>query len=699
MTLEALPPVSLTALPYSPSAFAYHRRRTHAVMVGDVGVGGDNPIRVQSMTTTRTQDVEGTAAQAERLVRAGCEIVRITAPTVQDAKAIGAVRTLLRSRGIGVPLVADIHFSPAAAMEAANHVEKVRINPGNFADSRQFAVREYTDTEYEAELERIEERFTPLVLKCKSLGIAMRVGTNHGSLSDRIMNRFGDTPLGMVESALEFLRICQKNGYPDVILSMKASNPKVMIQAYRLLVARMDEIGMTFPLHLGVTEAGNHEDGRIKSAVGIGSLLDDGLGDTIRVSLTEDPEAEIPVAERLAAPYQAAPERRFINLGSLPDPPETRDPYTFVRRLAAEAGAGAWTVGGRETVRVLQALAAEQPGVAERAVAIATAARPGAPAPDAVELPGDTAEQRVELRATAERLAQAAPEVGLAVRLTPTADDPGDAVAGAQVVHWVSADAAPADGLLAAVASQERALILETGVDGETVDVAVDRLLAWTRQAQAAGVANPSLALAAADASTTIRAYRLLAARLHQAGLACPLHLVAPATDSPYERLLRSSVALGSLLCDGFGDSVEVRGDDRSSIRLAFNVLQASGARISKTEYVACPSCGRTLFDLQPVTDRIKTVTGHLTGVKIAIMGCIVNGPGEMADADFGYVGGAPGKVNLYVGKECVEKNVPQAEADDRLIALLKSHGVWTEPEESGVRRQESGDGGDHRGT
>jgi (E)-4-hydroxy-3-methylbut-2-enyl-diphosphate synthase len=648
-------------------------------MVGDVGVGGDNPIRVQSMTTTRTQDVEATVAQAERLVRAGCEIVRITAPTVQDAKAIGEIRKQLRARGVLVPLVADIHFSPAAAMEAANHVEKVRINPGNFADSRQFAVREYTDNEYEGELERIEARFTPLVLKCKSLGIAMRVGTNHGSLSDRIMNRFGDTPLGMVESALEFLRICQKNGYPDVILSMKASNPKVMIQAYRLLVARMDEIGMTFPLHLGVTEAGNDEDGRIKSAVGIGSLLDDGLGDTIRVSLTEEPEAEIPVAERLAAPYQDTPERRYISLPT--DPRETRDPYAFVRRLASESASGAWKVGGRETVRVLHAVGTEAPGLADRAVAIATAARPGAPAPDVVELPGDTEEQRTELRAVAERLAQEAPEAGLAVRLTPAADHPGEAVASAQVVHWVSSDAAPSAGLLAGVASLERALILETRVEGPTVDAAVDRLLDWTQHARVAGIENPSLALASPDASTTIRAYRLLAAGLHQAGLACPLHLISPTTDNPYERLLRSSVALGGLLCDGFGDSVEVRGDDRSSIRLAFNVLQASGARISKTEYVACPSCGRTLFDLQPVTDRIKTVTGHLTGVKIAIMGCIVNGPGEMADADFGYVGGAPGKVNLYVGKECVEKNVPQAEADDRLIALLKSHGVWREAE------------------
>jgi (E)-4-hydroxy-3-methylbut-2-enyl-diphosphate synthase len=686
MTLEALPLLSPTALPYCPSAFGYRRRRTHVVMVGDVGIGGTNPIRVQSMTTTRTQDVDATTAQAERLVRAGCEIVRITAPTVQDARAIGEIRRRLRARGIAVPLVADIHFSPAAALEAASHVEKVRINPGNFADSRQFAVREYTDREYEAELARIEERFTPLVEKCKSLGIAMRVGTNHGSLSDRIMNRFGDTPLGMVESALEFLRICQKNGYQDVVLSMKASNPKVMIQAYRLLVARMDEIGMTFPLHLGVTEAGNDEDGRIKSAVGIGSLLDDGLGDTIRVSLTEEPEAEIPVAVRLAAPYQAAPERRFVER---PDPREPRDPYTFARRLVPKtdaAGAGSWSVGGHETIRVLQAIPsapsrAEPSAVAERAAALATAARPGAPPPDAIELPADSSAERAVIHALVDRLVTEAPAVAVVARLTPSADRPADAVAAAQVVHWISPDAPPPADLLDAVAAHGRALILETSSDGPTLDAADDRLLAWARPAVAAGVATPALAVACADASATIRAYRLLAARLDAERLACPLHLVAPATESPYDRLLRSSVALGSLLCDGIGDSVEVRaGDERPAVRLAFNVLQASGARISKTEYVACPSCGRTLFDLQPVTDRIKQVTGHLTDVKIAIMGCIVNGPGEMADADFGYVGGAPGRVNLYVGKECVEKNVPQAEADDRLIALLRSHGRWQDP-------------------
>ena len=374
-------PLTLDRLPYCPDAFAYRRRPTRVVMVGDVGVGGTNPIRVQSMTTTRTQDVDATVAQAERLVRAGCEIVRITAPTVQDARAIGKIREQLRARGVRVPLVADIHFSPAAALEAADHADKVRVNPGNYADSRVFAVREYTDAEYARELERIEERFTPLVRKCIARGIAMRIGTNHGSLSDRIMNRFGDTPLGMVESALEFLRIAERNGYRDIILSMKASNPKVMIQAYRLLVARMDQLGMDYPLHLGVTEAGNDEDGRIKSAVGIGALLDDGLGDTIRVSLTEEPEAEIPVASRLAAPYNGREPRVYAAPA-----PERRDPYSFARRVSSALRVGPLALGASNTVRVLRCSA---PGVGddvERGLALAKGAVPGTPPPDIVQL-------------------------------------------------------------------------------------------------------------------------------------------------------------------------------------------------------------------------------------------------------------------------------------------------------------------------
>jgi (E)-4-hydroxy-3-methylbut-2-enyl-diphosphate synthase len=681
MSIQLAQSLPLARLPYSPDAFAYRRRPTRVVMVGDVGVGGDHPIRVQSMTTTRTQDVEATVAQAERLVQAGCEIVRITAPTAQDARALGEIRARLHARGVRVPLVADIHFSPAAALEAAEHVEKVRINPGNYADSRTFAVREYTDAEYERELERIEQRFSPLVRKCKERGIAMRVGTNHGSLSDRIMNRFGDTPLGMVESALEFLRICERNGYRDVILSMKASNPKVMIQAYRLLAARMDAIGMDYPLHLGVTEAGNDEDGRIKSAVGIGSLLDDGLGDTIRVSLTEEPEAEIPVARRLAAPYQHREPRIYV---AAPTAPDLRDPYAYARRLTAERQLGPAAIGGRATIRVIREPSGGGRDASAAALDLATAATANTPPPDVVELAPGSPDDLEALPDLARRLAERSPATALSARLTPETPDAARCAEHAHLVRWVSGDAGPPVGVLEAARTHGRPLLLETTIEGDEVGRAVDRLIDWARAAVDRGLPEPILALAAADASAAIRAYRLLAARLDAGGLPCPLHLVAPAEANPYERLLRASVALGSLLCDGIGDSVEVRGgDDRSAVRLAFNVLQASGARISKTEFVACPSCGRTLFDLQPTTDRIKRRTGHLKGVKIAIMGCIVNGPGEMADADFGYVGGAPGRVNLYVGKECVERNVPQEEADDRLIELIRSHGRWTDPPEA----------------
>jgi (E)-4-hydroxy-3-methylbut-2-enyl-diphosphate synthase len=541
----------IAASSYCASRFAYARRRTREVAIGKVIVGGNQPIGVQSMTTTRTQDIEGTLAQTIRLVEAGCEIVRITAPTVNDAKAIGEIKRRLRARGIDVPLVADIHFSPAAAMEAAEHVEKVRVNPGNFADQKFFRVREYTDEQYAEELERIEERFTPLVLKCQARGISMRIGSNHGSLSDRIMNRYGDTPAGMVESALEFARIARKHDYHDLIFSMKASNPKVMIQAYRLLVARMDEEGMDYPLHLGVTEAGLGEDGRIKSAVGIGALLDDGLGDTIRVSLTEEPEAEIPVAQRLVEPYN----RGLPGARAFPSARERLDPYSYARRLSDEVDVGGLLVGGAQPVAVL-----EPPEVA---------------APDLTHL-------------------TRMPEAGLA---------------------WYDA----------------------------------------------------------------VRAYRGLAAGLNRE----PLHLDLSLSGDELEVLLRSATVLGSLLCDGIGDSVGLHApipdEDRS--RLLFGILQASGVRITKTEFVSCPSCGRTLFDLQSTTERIRSQTAHLKGVKIAIMGCVVNGPGEMADADFGYVGGSPGRVNLYVGKEVVEKGVPEEEADERLVDLIRRHGRWQEPE------------------
>jgi len=543
----------LASLPYTASRFRYQRRKSREVQIGNVAVGGDQPIRVQSMTTTRTQDVEATLAQTIRLVEAGCEIVRITAPTTADAKAIGEVKQRLRAMGINVPLVADIHFSPAAAMEAAEHVDKVRVNPGNFADQKFFRVREYSDEDYAAEIERIEERFAPLVVKCKQRGVAMRIGSNHGSLSDRIMNRYGDTPAGMVESALEFVRVARKHDYHDIVLSMKASNPKVMIQAYRLLVARMDEEGIDpYPLHLGVTEAGLGEDGRIKSAVGIGALLDDGLGDTVRVSLTEEPEAEVPVAQRLVAPYNAG----LALAEAFPERAERVDPYAYARRLTTPIRLGGLSVGATETVAVLD--------------------------------PPEEALDRI-----------------------PPLD---------HVAHF-------------------------------------DAPVPWY------------------DA---VRTYRGLAAQRSNE----PVHLQVDVDGDDLEVLLRSSTVLGSLLCDGIGDSVglsapSMSDEDRS--RLLFGILQAAGVRITRTEFVSCPSCGRTLFDLQSTTERIASRTRHLKGVKIAIMGCVVNGPGEMADADFGYVGGSPGHVNLYVGKDVVEKGVPEAEADDRLVNLIRQHGKWVD--------------------
>jgi (E)-4-hydroxy-3-methylbut-2-enyl-diphosphate synthase len=665
-------------LRYCASPYARRRRQTRVVMVGDVAVGGDNPIRVQSMTTTRTLDTEATVAEAIRLVEVGCEIVRITAPTVNDARNLGRIRAELRRRGVVVPLVADIHFSPAAALEAALHVEKVRINPGNYADSKTFAVKEYSDEEYQAELARIEERFRPVVLRCKQLGRALRIGTNHGSLSDRIMNRFGDTPEGMVESALEFLAICERHEFHDVIFSMKSSNPKVMVQAYRMLAARLDALGKPYPLHLGVTEAGDGEDGRIKSAVGIGSLLEDGIGDTIRVSLTEDPEAEIPVAFAIAA--------RYAEPGD--DPPTWRqppfDPFQYARRATEAVHVGPERIGADEPPRVVATI----PGPLAADVSPLTIARrllvpvnKRHPRPDLlgvwIEGAADLAALR-DLRAGLERSGLEAP---ILARLRPSDPDRlPELVAG--VAPHADALGVPTWGTSAALSGTDAslaapALLIEQEVGEAGPEAAASDLAAAVGLASAAGRATVA-ALRATTTGALIHGSRHLAARL-PAGV--PILLVAP--DGGLDLLLDAAIGLGSPLCDGIGDAVEVptEGDPLPAMRLAFNVLQAAGARVSKTDYVACPSCGRTLFDLQDTTARIKARTDHLVGVKIAIMGCVVNGPGEMADADFGYVGGAPGQVNLYVGKQCVERGVPEAEADERLIDLIRSRGRWADPE------------------
>ena len=591
-----------SAMEYCPSPYSYRRRKSRVVRAGGVAIGGENPVRVQSMITCDTMDTAASIQQTLDLVAVGCEIVRITAPTVKDAANLQHIVAGLRERGCNVPIVADIHFKPEAAMEAAKWVEKVRINPGNYADSKKFAVKEYTDSEYEAELGRIRERFAPLVKFCKEHGRAMRIGTNHGSLSDRIMNRYGDTPLGMVESALEFARIARELDYHEFVFSMKSSNPKVMIEAYRLLVARLEQEGAdwNYPIHLGVTEAGDGEDARIKSAIGIGSLLLDGIGDTIRVSLTEDSVHEIPVAKKLVACASGiAPTSPKV------EPTPKHDPFTYRRRETQPVTVAGTEIGGEHVMKVLT-----------------------------------TPEIFAALAHKIDQLGDYKPDGAL------------DRARNATGVVEVD----PEDD--AAIAA------LNTSPDPQLVTVRpLSRLT------------HPTVA------------FRTLAAKLderHPILLTEDLYSREERGTQPdfVDYLLETSATLGSLICDGIGDAVLLTRWDGPGqlLRVSFNLLQAAGARIFKTDYVACPSCGRTLFNLQETTALIKAATSHLKGVKIAIMGCIVNGPGEMADADFGYVGGAPAKINLYVGKKPVKFNIPQAEAVARLVALIKEHGKWVEP-------------------
>jgi (E)-4-hydroxy-3-methylbut-2-enyl-diphosphate synthase len=670
---------------YSLSRFQTARRRTVEVKVGSVGVGGANPIRVQSMTTSDTQDVAATVRQSIALAEVGCEIVRITAPNVAAAKCLREIRAQFSAAGFAhIPLVADIHFLPSAAMEAVEHVEKVRVNPGNYADKKKFAVREYSDADYEQELERLHEAFSPLVLRAKALGRSLRIGTNHGSLSDRIMNRYGDTPLGMVESALEFLRIGGSHGFNQMILSMKASNPKVMIQAYRLLVERMQQEDLHYPLHLGVTEAGDGEDGRIKSAIGIGSLLLDGLGDTIRVSLTEDSVYEIPVAQAIASKamslWRAAPVAPSTN--------DSVDPYHFTRRETHLVHLGPQvTVGPEHPPTVIVRV----PDAANLPAALVELAKPkwkDTPA-EGVLVAIDSIDALA--RRAAEFNAQATPALFPVWELAPAlplADLKTQAhlLRAGTVLLRRFADGDASELTAFAQFAREHELVLAVATDataltalGETVRQLGDERLIFT--GHLAQSPNPP--------AHAVGFYRRLIEALRQLGSRAPLWIrnttvtAVQGDNSFLSKLLEASFLTGSLLCDGLGDlvSIETEADATRAVRLTYNVLQGAGARISKTEFVACPSCGRTLFDLQTTTQRIREKTGHLKGVKIAIMGCIVNGPGEMADADFGYVGGAPGKINLYVGKQCVQYNLPQAEADARLIALIKEHGKWFEPE------------------
>ena len=675
--------------PYCASRFQTIRRHTHEVRVGSVGVGGTHPVRIQSMTTSDTQDIAATVQQSIALAEVGCEIVRITAPNVAAARCLRDIRAQLAAAGFGhVPIVADIHFLPSAAMEAVEHVEKIRVNPGNYADKKKFAVREYSDSDYDAELARLHEAFSPLVIRCKELGRSMRIGTNHGSLSDRIMNRYGDTPLGMVESALEFLRIAASHSYDQIILSMKASNPKVMIQAYRLLVARMNEEQMTYPLHLGVTEAGDGEDGRIKSAIGIGSLLLDGLGDTIRVSLTEDSVYEIPVARAIA---DKAMSLWSLGAGLQTPPHDQIDPYHFNRRPTQTLALAPKIKIGPE----------HAPGVVTRVTLSALANfKSQIPVPKSPDTPHEgllvPVNTSADLSIVAASVSEwSAPGRFLVLDLAPslTVAELESTISNllpAVLLREFTAADSPALAAFATLARRH----------GHTLAIAAtaDDIAALAPTLVALGDAALLFTLTARLSTLNSSAHplgrtRALAAALHALGSRAPLWIrntsaTAIKPDGSFlSRLLDASFLTGGLLCDGLGDliSIETEADPVRATTLAYNVLQGAGARSSKTEFVACPSCGRTLFDLQTTTQRIRAQTGHLKGVKLAIMGCIVNGPGEMADADFGYVGGAPGKINLYVGKTCVQYNLPQAEADARLIALIKEHGKWVDPAPAAV--------------
>jgi (E)-4-hydroxy-3-methylbut-2-enyl-diphosphate synthase len=685
------------SLAFPGNPFAPRRRATREVRVGDVGIGGANPIRVQSMTTTDTQDVAATVAQSERLAAAGCEIVRITAPSLRDAEALREIRAELTRRGVRVPLVADIHFTPNAAMEAARWVEKVRINPGNFADKKKFEVREYDDAQWAEELERVAERFRPLVRRCKELGRAMRIGTNHGSLSDRILNRYGDTPQGMVESALEFLAVCEDENYFDVVFSMKASNPQVAIHAYRMLAARLAARAAAgagrgdYPFHVGVTEAGDGEDGRIKSAIGIGSLLEDGLGDTIRVSLTEDPVKEVPVARAIARRRPASPAARSeakpseVHQDAVVDPgaPFIDSPFAFSRRASDPLAFGPLTLGGAEPVRAELELGAPpaEPEKAAWQLADALAARREIACEGLrLDIADDAALARV--RALAEALTRHGVAAPLALRvplgLAAAAKDAG--------ARWVlPVGVADAEGALARAArgAQAAHVAVEWSLSGAPAELlsGLDRALA------AAGAAGLERIAFSVESQRPVPAVRLVAAALRARGVRAPLALVHrdEAGSSDEEALLHAALDLGALLCDGLGDAIALPlrgGPERAgdALALAYRILQGARLRTTWTEFISCPSCGRTLFDLEETTARIKARTQHLKGVKIAVMGCIVNGPGEMADADFGYVGSGPGLVNLYVGHDCIERHVVEAEAPERLVELIRRHGRWVDP-------------------
>jgi (E)-4-hydroxy-3-methylbut-2-enyl-diphosphate synthase len=637
---------------YCNSLTEYSRFITREVSIGDLKLGAHHPIRLQSMTTTDTMDTKATVEQSIRMIEAGCELVRITAPSLNEAKNLELIRKELKQRGYNTPICADIHFTPNAAEFAARVIEKVRVNPGNYADKKKFENIEYTDSAYEAELERIRQRFTPLVKICKEYGTAMRIGTNHGSLSDRILSRYGDTPLGMVESALEFLRICEDNNYHNIVISMKASNTQVMVQAYRLLVAKMIETNRNYPLHLGVTEAGDGEDGRIKSAVGIGTLLEDGLGDTIRVSLTEEPEFEIPVARMLAERYAKRQGHAKIQELNFELP---YDPYYHERNKTREI----INLGGHQVPRV----------IADLSMRDSITAASLFPFGYHYSVPLDKW-----------NLTEQAVDYVYAGDLKLDFEIPGTLGVIYNSEVWKKNK------------DKERAYPLFCGEEYFKSEeksqqlnfVAVDVTVLHQAFIDKIGKEDKVCLVLDSFNTHTMPELRRMAIELKQQNCNIPFIIKGNYKGlNEAEFQLYSSTDLGALLVDGFGDGIWIKQKDCVSPQVcnstAFGILQAARVRSSKTEYISCPSCGRTLFDLQETTQKIRERTDHLKGIKIGIMGCIVNGPGEMADADYGYVGTGPGKISLYKGKEVVKKNVTSETAVDELIGLIREHGDWVD--------------------
>ncbi len=636
---------------YCNSLTQYSRFKTREVTVGNIKIGGDNPIIVQSMTTTDTMDTQATVEQSIRMIEAGCQLVRITAPTKRDAENLRNIKDELRARGYNTPLVADIHFTPNAAEIAAQIVEKVRVNPGNYADKKKFEHIEYTDDEYQAELERIRKRFVPLVKLCKEHGTAMRIGTNHGSLSDRILSRYGDTPLGMVESAMEFLRICESEGFHNIVLSMKSSNTQVMVEAYRLLVNHMLEAGMNYPLHLGVTEAGEGEDGRIKSAVGIGALLEDGLGDTIRVSLTEEPEFEIPVAQELVARYSKRAGHEKIEAAS----ENPINPFEYSRRTTNSV----LNIGDHNAPVVIADLS------------LKTEIKPST-------LFAYGYQYSVPLDKW--NLTDQAADYVFINDNKIDFEIPGTLGVIQSYKYWLKDKTK--DRHHPFLTSKE---YLSNEVVSEVFNLVYVCLTDLTSEL-IGKLKSDSTAVIMLDTYNEhgMAEQRKIMFELLNQECSVPVIIGrAYANLTPNQLQLRSATDMGALLIDGLGDGVFVAaencGPEQMVNQTAFGILQATRTRISKTEYISCPSCGRTLFDLQEVTAKIRSRTEHLKGVKIGIMGCIVNGPGEMADADYGYVGTGPGKISLYKEKEVVKRNVPENNAVDELIELIKTHGDWVE--------------------